>query len=135
MFRRTPVRALNPFFLRILQQTIVTVGSVVGKSLWDAYKVHSNQIHGQGGPGAGAAASLFAQSQPIPMTQQEACKILGIDAPPGVPVTKEMIKKADENYLKFFAANQAKDGAAGSEYIQSKLYHAHQFIRKAGPNP
>ena len=41
-------------------------------------------VHGQGGQGAGAAASLFAQSQPIPMTQQEACKILGIDAPPGL---------------------------------------------------
>ena len=121
---------MNPFFVRMLQRAILTVGTVVGKSIWDAYKIHSRNLNNAGAAG-GAGGAMWAGT-PTPMSQPEACRILGINVvPEGKPLSKEDIKQADENFLRLMKLNAPKEDAyGGSEYLQSKLFHAHQYIRR-----
>eukprot|EP00667_Euglena_gracilis_P025610 EG_transcript_30166 len=123
---------MNPFFLRILQQTLVTFGAVVGKSFWDAYRTHAARV-GAGAAGAGGAIGndpRMVNAGPAPMTQTEACKILGVGiVPDGKRLSVDDLKKADDHYLRLMRANETKDDRPGSVYLQAKLYHAHQHLR------
>eukprot|EP00668_Euglena_longa_P038285 GGOE01049283.1.p1 GENE.GGOE01049283.1~~GGOE01049283.1.p1 ORF type:complete len:146 (+),score=24.69 GGOE01049283.1:64-438(+) len=117
---------MNPFFIRILQQTLMTVGAVVGKSFWDAYRTHASRINA----GAAGTTPQMLNAAPAPMTQPEACKILGLGiVPDGKRLSVEDLKKADENYMRLMRSNETKDDRPGSVYLQAKLYHAHQHLR------
>ncbi|KAG2221478.1 hypothetical protein INT45_005019 [Circinella minor] len=108
---------------RLIAQLVVSLGTVVGRAFFAAYK----QAAANAAAGGGAAAArggaregaVDALTRKTGMSIEEACQILN--------VTKEAeLEKILKNYEHLFNVNETAKG--GSFYIQSKVVRAKERI-------
>ncbi|CAO3584742.1 unnamed protein product [Absidia cylindrospora] len=104
---------------RIIAQVIVSVGTVVGRAFFAAYKQAAANAAAGGGAAAAARGGkegvVDALTRKTGMSMEEACQILNIQKDAD-------LAKLTKNYEHLFNANEVSKG--GSFYLQSKIVRA-----------
>ncbi|KAI7846868.1 Pam16-domain-containing protein [Circinella umbellata] len=107
---------------RLIAQLVVSLGTVVGRAFFAAYKqAAANAAAGGGAAARGGAkeGAIDALTRKTGMSIEEACQILN--------VSKEAeLEKILKNYEHLFNVNETAKG--GSFYIQSKVVRAKERI-------
>ncbi|SAL97533.1 hypothetical protein [Absidia glauca] len=104
---------------RIIAQVVVSVGTVVGRAFFAAYKQAAANAAAGGGVAAAARGGkegvMDALTRKTGMSLEEACQILNVQ--------KEAdLAQLTKNYEHLFNANETSKG--GSFYLQSKVVRA-----------
>ncbi|KAI8065789.1 Pam16-domain-containing protein, partial [Gongronella butleri] len=105
---------------RIIAQVLVSVGTVVGRAFFAAYKQAAANAAAGGGPAAAARGSgkegvVDALTRKTGMSMEEACQILNISKDAD-------LAQLTKNYEHLFNVNESAKG--GSFYLQSKVVRA-----------
>ncbi|KAI9264387.1 Pam16-domain-containing protein [Phascolomyces articulosus] len=106
---------------RLIAQLVVSLGTVVGRAFFAAYKQAAANAAAGGGAARGATkeGAVDALTRKTGMSMEEACQILN--------VTQEAeLEKILKNYEHLFNVNETAKG--GSFYIQSKVVRAKERI-------
>ncbi|KAI9314381.1 Pam16-domain-containing protein [Dichotomocladium elegans] len=108
---------------RIIAQIVISLGTVVGRAFFAAYKQAAANAAAGGGPAAAARGAkegaVDALTRKTGMSMEEACQILNVSR-------EAEIEKVIKNYEHLFAMNETEKG--GSFYLQSKVVRAKERI-------
>ncbi|SAM02214.1 hypothetical protein [Absidia glauca] len=108
---------------RIIAQVVVSVGTVVGRAFFAAYKQAAANAAAGGGVAAAARGGkegvVDALTRKTGMSLEEACQILNVQKDAD-------LSQLTKNYEHLFGANETAKG--GSFYLQSKVVRAKERL-------